>query len=53
MAALLVSHQPADALLASKRTAFIDNGQVIAIDQTRDLLSHSAQDEIRKYLGTF
>lgn len=53
MAALLVSHQPADALLASERTAFIDNGRVIAVDQTRDLLSCSSQIEIRKYLGTF
>lgn len=53
MAALLVSHQPADALLASERTAFIDNGRVIAVDQTRDLLSRSSQIEIRKYLGTF
>jgi thiamine transport system ATP-binding protein len=53
MAALLVSHLPADALLASERTAFIDNGRVIAVDQTRDLLSRSSQIEIRKYLGTF
>ena len=53
MAALLVSHQPADALLASERTAFIDNGRVIAVDQTRDLLSRSTPVEIRKYLGTF
>jgi len=52
MAALLVSHQPADALLASARTAFIDHGRVIAVDQTRDMLSHSTQVEIRKYLGT-
>ena len=52
MAALLVSHQPADALLASRRTAFIDNGRVIAVDQTRELLSHSTHVEIREYLGT-
>lgn len=51
MAALLVSHQPADALLASERTAFIDNGRVIAVDKTSDLLSCSTQGEIRKYLG--
>jgi len=53
MAALLVSHQPADALLASARTAFIDHGRVIAVDRTRDLLSHSTQAEIKKYLGIF
>lgn len=52
MAALLVSHQPADALLASERTAFIDSGRVVAIDQTKKLLNHSTRIEVRKYLGT-
>ncbi len=52
MTALLVSHQPDDALLASERTAFIDQGRVSAIDQTRKLLGNSSHPEIRNYLGT-
>ena len=52
MCALLVSHQPSDALLASRRTAFINNGQVIKIDETKKLLNQSGLAEINQYLGT-
>jgi thiamine transport system ATP-binding protein len=52
MCALLVSHQPSDALLASRRTAFINNGQVIKIDETKELLNQSGLAEINQYLGT-
>lgn len=52
MTALLVSHQPADALLASQRIAFINNGQVIAVEATQQLLNHSEHADIRQYLGT-
>jgi thiamine transport system ATP-binding protein len=52
MTALLVSHQPADALLASQRTAFIIKGQVIAVEDTQHLLNHSEHAGIRQYLGT-
>lgn len=52
MAALLVSHQPEDALLASSRTAFIDQGQVSAIDETARLLNHNNNPAIRNYLGS-
>lgn len=52
MIALMVSHQPADALLASKRTAFIDNGRVISIQETADLLNDRQRKEIFNYLGT-
>lgn len=52
MTALLVSHQPADALLASQRIAFINNGQVIEVEATQHLLNHSEHADIRQYLGT-
>jgi thiamine transport system ATP-binding protein len=52
MLALLVSHQPRDALLASARTAFICAGKVIALEQTSDLLDHSQLAEVRDYLGS-
>jgi len=52
MAALLVSHQPRDALLASTRTAFICAGKVISLEQTGDLLNHSQLPQVRDYLGS-
>ncbi|MFT5657772.1 MAG: thiamine transport system ATP-binding protein [Gammaproteobacteria bacterium] len=52
MCAMLVSHQPADALLASKRTAFINNGRVVKMDETQNLLNHSGLAEIEQYLGS-
>ncbi len=51
MVALLVSHQPADALQASETTAFICNGRVIAQEPTRRLLNESKLPEINEYLG--
>jgi thiamine ABC transporter ATP-binding protein len=52
MCALLVSHQPSDALLASKRTGFINHGRVVRIDETVKLLKQSGLPEIESYLGT-
>lgn len=52
MTALLVSHQPRDALLASARTAFICAGRIIALEPTGDLLDHSRLPEVRDYLGS-
>lgn len=52
MIALMVSHQPTDALLASKRTAFIDNGKVISIQQTSELLNDRESQAISNYLGS-
>lgn len=52
MHALLVSHQPRDALLASARTAFICAGKVIALEKTGVLLEHSQLPEVRDYLGS-
>jgi thiamine transport system ATP-binding protein len=51
MAALLVSHQPGDALLASARTAFIDQGQVLCLQSTASLLQEPERIEVRAYLG--
>ena len=52
MAALLVSHQPRDAIIASDRTAFIHDGRVIALQPTKELLEYSDLVEIRNYLGS-
>jgi thiamine transport system ATP-binding protein len=52
MVALLVSHQPRDALLASARTAFVNAGSIIAVEQTADLLDYSRMPEVRDYLGS-
>ena len=52
MCALLVSHQPTDALQASSRTAFVNHGQIVKIDETEKLLNQSDLAEINQYLGT-
>ena len=52
MVALLVSHQPGDALLASDRTAFVYDGRIIALQPTRQLLENSGLVEVRSYLGS-
>lgn len=52
MVALLVSHQPRDALIASARCAFICDGKVAALETTTELLEHSALPQVRDYLGS-
>jgi len=52
MAALLVSHQPRDALIASDRTAFVQDGRILALQPTRQLLEKSDLVEVRNYLGS-
>lgn len=52
MVALLVSHQPRDALIASARTAFISEGRVVALEDTLALLEQSQLPQVRNYLGT-
>ena len=52
MAALLVSHQPDDALLASARTAFICDGRVAALGATASLLQQDEPPALRDYLGS-
>ena len=51
MMALLVSHQPSDALIASERTAFIDQGKILTIESSARLLTESSDPVIRQYLG--
>jgi thiamine transport system ATP-binding protein len=52
MAALLVSHQPGDALIASARCAFICDGRVAALAETAQLLAASEPPQLREYLGS-
>ena len=52
MAALLVSHQPADASIASERTAFICDGRVTAVAPTAELLAADKPAALREYLGS-
>ena len=55
MSALLISHQLEDALKASTRTAFINEGKVLVIDESDKLLNRTDITanipEIRRYLG--
>ena len=51
MAALFVSHQPSDALLASTRCAFIHQGRVLEIADCETLLNKPSHAEIKQYLG--
>lgn len=52
MTALLVSHQPRDALLASARTAFVCDGRIAALEATTDLLENSSLAAVQEYLGS-
>ena len=52
MVALLVSHQPRDALIASASCAFICEGKVAALEPTAKLLEHSSLPQVRDYLGS-
>ena len=52
MTALLVSHQPRDALIASARTAFLCDGRIEALQPTVELLEQSPSPAVRDYLGT-
>ncbi len=52
MAALLVSHQPQDAILVSERTAFVDSGKILFVEPTRELLDSNRHSEVVRYLGS-
>jgi thiamine transport system ATP-binding protein len=52
LAALLVSHQPRDALIASERTAFVADGRILTVQPTRQLLDTVDLPEVRDYLGS-
>ena len=49
--ALLVSHQPSDAILASERCAFINEGKVLIVGEAKQILQQPEQAEIKNYLG--
>lgn len=48
---MLVSHHPDDALYAATRTAFLDNGQILAFEPTRDLFKRRDLPELQNYIG--
>jgi len=52
MTALLVSHQPRDAVIASRRCAFVSGGRITALQPTRELLEQSQLPDVRDYLGS-
>jgi thiamine transport system ATP-binding protein len=52
MTALLISHQPSDALNVSTRTAFICEGRVSTLAPTAELLAAAEPPELRDYLGS-
>lgn len=56
MSALLISHQPEDALRASERTAFIDDGKILIIEDSKRLLNNDLNSanlpQVKQYLGT-
>ncbi len=52
IAALFVSHQPSDALIASQRCAFIHQGEVLELADCKAMLNSPSHPEIKEYLGT-
>ncbi|WP_119389132.1 thiamine ABC transporter ATP-binding protein [Taklimakanibacter lacteus] len=48
---MLVSHNPEDALYAATRTAFLDNGRILAFEPTRQLLQRRDLPELESYIG--
>lgn len=52
LSALLVSHQPRDALIASARTAFVCEGRIETVQPTAELLEQSPLPAVRAYLGS-
>ena len=48
---VLVSHHPDDALYAAGRTAFLDNGRILAFAPTRQLFERRDLPELESYIG--
>jgi thiamine transport system ATP-binding protein len=48
---LMVTHDPGDARHAGGRTAFVDAGRVVLVDETDRVLG-STLAEVRAYLGS-
>ena len=51
IAALMVSHQPRDALLAAPRTAFVLDGRIETTGPSAELIEDPALPALRDYLG--
>jgi thiamine transport system ATP-binding protein len=49
---LFVSHQPDDAWQAATRTAFVHDGRILRIDETRRLFADRSLPELNDYLGS-
>lgn len=49
---LLVSHHPEDARYAASRTAFLDQGRIVAVGPTQEVLSQNDLPALAAYLGT-
>jgi thiamine transport system ATP-binding protein len=49
---LLVSHHPEDARYAASRTAFLDQGRIVAVGPTAELLPRTDLPGLAAYLGT-
>ena len=48
---MLVSHHPDDALYAATRTAFVNNGRILAFEPTQPLFKRRDIPELEDYLG--
>ena len=48
---VLVSHHPEDARNAASFTAFLNNGRILAIGPTKDILARKDFAELTAYLG--
>jgi len=48
---VLVSHHPEDARYAAGRTAFLNNGRILAVGPTKDILARKELAELTAYLG--
>jgi thiamine transport system ATP-binding protein len=48
---LMVSHQPEDARYAASHTAFVDQGRILAMRQTRQFFASRDLPELSDYLG--
>ncbi|HUE46557.1 MAG TPA: thiamine ABC transporter ATP-binding protein [Aestuariivirgaceae bacterium] len=51
MTVLLVTHQPEDARRIAARTAFVNDGRILAVRPTDELLGATDIPELREYLG--
>lgn len=48
---VMVTHHPEDAAAHADRVAYLENGEVAAIGEARDILSARTDDRVARYLG--